>query len=168
MGASLSVYVSAGRIARTGGGTPADPAASALLAVHLLLLVGWSWTGGFLIGSLSRRTLWASLAAVGAPCLFCLERFHIPSVSPVSLLLFLGPAAWGVRRGLRPARIGRGAAIAVALTVTLLMIAASSNGGRAAGTPRGWLLNSFLSLPAWLLLAAASARDRRACAREAR
>jgi hypothetical protein len=160
MGASLSVYEAGGRIAGPGGGTPAGSAAAVLLAVHLLLLVGWSWSGGYLVGSLSRRTLWASLAAVAVPCLFCLARFQVPAVSPAALLLFLGPAAWGVRRGLKPAPLGPGAAAAIALGVTFLTIAAAGGDGRAAGTCRGWVFDLALCLPPWLLLARAAAGSR--------
>src|SRR5256885_14233643 len=72
-----------------------------LLACNVLLLIGWAWTGGFVVGSVSRRTVWVSAALSFAPCLFCLTRFRVESLSRFCLLLFLLPAIWGVHRGLR-------------------------------------------------------------------
>ncbi len=155
MGASLSVYMACGHIVQPGGAAPSAPATVARLAVQLLLLVGGSWSGGFLVGSFSPRTLWASVALTAAPCLFCLGRFHVPSVSPVSLLLFLGPAAWGLRRAMRPAPLRRSFALGLAVLVTLLVAAVSSARGRVHGTAHDWFWNSILSLPAWFLLATA-------------
>ena len=92
MGASLAAY----RAWRQG------LAASFPVGVErTLLLAAWAWTGGRLVGSLSRRTLWASLLAAAAPCAFCLSRFRIPDTSPLSLLLFVIPAAWGAVHGVR-------------------------------------------------------------------
>src|SRR5579863_9155856 len=71
------------------------------------LLVAWSWTGGFVVGSLSRRTLWASIAATCSPCLFCLARFRESSLPSICLLLFLVPAISGVLKGLQNTRIKR-------------------------------------------------------------
>ena len=44
------------------GNSSGSPWLSAIPQV--LLLAGWSWTGGFVVGSLSRRTLWVSAACV--------------------------------------------------------------------------------------------------------
>ena len=33
-----------------------------LLLCNICLLVGWAWTGGFVVGSVSRRTVWVSVA----------------------------------------------------------------------------------------------------------
>ncbi len=163
MGTSLSVFLACERAGPPGAGTAAP---LAILAGQLSLLVVWSWTGGFLVGSLSRRTLWASLAAVGGPCLFCLERFRVPSVPWFSLFLFLGPAAWGLRRAMRPAPLRRSFALGLAVLVTLLMAAVSSARGRVHGTAHDWFWNSILSLPAWFLLATAWAHNRRVGAGE--
>src|ERR1700727_2507403 len=83
----------------------------ALLACNVMLLAGWAWTGGFVVGSVSRRTVWVSAILSFAPCLFCLERFRIHSLSRFCLLLFLPPAIWGAWRGLRIARIKLSAAV---------------------------------------------------------
>jgi hypothetical protein len=119
-----------------------------LLACQVLLLIIWSWTGGFVVGSKSRRTLWVSALLCASPCLFCLTRFHEASLSRLCLLLFLPPAILGVRYGLRVTRIKPTSALALAMVVTALMIFASSN--RAL-----WLLNWVLIAPAWLIVAEA-------------
>jgi hypothetical protein len=119
-----------------------------LLLCQALVLSGWSWTGGFVVGTVSRRTLWASTVLCYAPCLFCLTRFRVDSLSRFCLLLFLLPAIWGVRQGLRISMIKLSWAIVLALAVTVLMIPGWSGDHR-----HGWTLNWALSLPAWYLVA---------------
>jgi hypothetical protein len=41
----------------------------ALLLCHMVLLIGWSWTTGYVVGSVSRRTLWASMVLAAVPSL---------------------------------------------------------------------------------------------------
>jgi hypothetical protein len=120
----------------------------ALFLCNVLLLAAWSWTGGFVVGSVSRRTIWVSAALSFAPCLFCLERFRVESLSRLCLLLFLPVAIWGARRGLRIARIKRSSAIALAIGVTALTIPTWGSGG-------AWIPNWALSWPAWFLVATA-------------
>jgi hypothetical protein len=117
-----------------------------LLLCNAFLLAAWSWTGGFVVGALSRRTLWVSAALSLLPCVFCLERFRIESISRFCLLLFLPPAIWGVFHGLRIARIKRTSAIVLALAMTALTIPAWSSHGP-------WIPNWALSWPAWYLVA---------------
>ena len=119
-----------------------------LLICRVLLLIGWAWTGGFVLGSMSRRTLWVSVAATCSPCLFCLTRFHIESLSRFCLLLFLVPAIWGVRQGLRVTRIKLSWAIVLAAGVTVLMIFAWSSIGL-------WIFNWALLWPTWSMVATA-------------
>lgn len=119
-----------------------------LLLCDIFLLIGWAWTGGFLVGSISRRTVWVSATLSFAPCVFCLERFRIASLSRLCLLLFLPPAIWGVRRGLRIARIKLSSAIVLASSVTALTIPMWSSRG-------AWIPNWALSWPAWYLVATA-------------
>jgi hypothetical protein len=69
--------------------------------VYAALLIAWSWTGGFVVASLSRRTLWVSILATCSPCLFCLSRFRESSLPRICLLLFLAPAIWGAWHGVR-------------------------------------------------------------------
>jgi hypothetical protein len=119
-----------------------------LLLCNVFLLAGWSWTGGFVVGSLSRRTVWVSAALSFAPCLFCLERFRVESLSRFCLLLFSLPAIWGVFHGLRIARIKFSPAIGLAVAVTALTIPTWSAKG-------AWIPNWALSWPAWYLVATA-------------
>jgi len=119
-----------------------------LLLCQALVLTGWSWTGGFVVGRVSRRTLWASTVLCYAPCLFCLTRYRVDSLSRYCLLLFILPAIWGVRRGLRISTIRLSGAVVVALGVTVLMIPAWSG-----GHPHWWTIDWALSLPAWYLVA---------------
>jgi hypothetical protein len=119
-----------------------------LLLCNVLLLAAWSWTGGFVVGSVSRRTVWVSAALCFAPCVFCLERFRVESLSRFCLLLFLVPAIWGVRQGLRIARIKLSSAIVLALAVTALTIPTWGSKGP-------WIPNWALSWPAWYLVATA-------------
>jgi hypothetical protein len=118
----------------------------ALLLCNVILLVGWAWSGAFLIGALSRRTLWLSAIVSFAPCLFCLERFRIEYLSRFCLLLFLPPAIWGVVKSLQIARIKLGPALALASVLTLLTLPTW-------GTKGAWIPNWALSWPAWYLVA---------------
>lgn len=119
-----------------------------LLLCHVLLLAGWSWTSGFVVGMLSRRTLWSSALLSLLPCLFCLTRFRIAFLSKYSLLLFLAPAIAGVWQGVHGAVLKYQLAIALAGAMTALMAVAYSE--RAL-----WILNWALVWPAWYLVAAA-------------
>jgi hypothetical protein len=119
-----------------------------LLLCNVLLLVGWSWTGGFVMGSVSRRTVGVSAALSFLPCLFCLGRFRIDSLSRFCLLLFLPLAIWGVRRGLQIAQIKLSSAIVLALAITALTIPTWNSTGP-------WIPNWALSWPAWYLVATA-------------
>jgi hypothetical protein len=126
-----------------------------VLLWQALLLIGWAWSGGFLVGSLSRRTLWASALVCWSPCLFCLSRFRIGSLSRFCLLLFLAPAILGVVQGVRGSTLRMASALMVAVAVTILMIPALDN-----GVHHWWVvprigLNWMLSLPAWYLVASA-------------
>jgi hypothetical protein len=120
-----------------------------VLLCKALLLIGWSWTGGFAVGSLSRRTLWASTLLCYLPCLFCLSRFRVESVSRYCLLLFLLPAIWGVHQGLRISRMKLSWAIALAITITILMLPDWSRGAQHWWSPPRWTLNWILIWPAW-------------------
>jgi len=125
---------------------------SLVLLCQALLLISWSWTGGFVVGSLSRRTLWASTLLCSSPCLFCLSRFRVESLSRFCLLLFLLPAIWGVHHGLRISRMKLRWAIALAITVTALMLPGWSSGAQHWWAPPQWTLNWILIWPAWYLV----------------
>ena len=119
-----------------------------------LVLIGCSWACGFVMGSISRRTLWVSIASSCFPCLFCLVRFREPSLSRLCLFLFLVPAIWGVRQALRLIRINLALAIFLAIAITTLMILPSNSRGL-------WALNWSLVWPAWYIVATAQGAGRK-------
>jgi hypothetical protein len=119
-----------------------------LLLCNVFLLIAWSWTGGFVMGSISRRTVRVSAVLSFLPCVFCLARFRVESLSRFCLLLFLLPAIWGVCRGLQIAQIKLRSALILASVITLLTIPTWSSTG-------SWLPNWALSWPAWYLVAMA-------------
>lgn len=156
MGISLSVTKTYQHYARAVGNqlsvdrtmhAAAGPGIGVLIC-QALLLIGLAWTGGFVVGWLSRRTLWMSAAFCFSPCLFCLARFRMESPPRASLLLFLLPAVWGVLQGLRRIRIHPQLAAALALAITLLMLHAWSSRGE-------WVANWLLIWPAWYMAATA-------------
>jgi hypothetical protein len=119
-----------------------------LLLCQGLLLLSWSWTVGFVVGTLSRRTLWASVLVPLIPCVRCLTLFNEASLSRLCLLLFLPPAILGVYRGLHGMRIHPRSAAALAAIVTALMVSAWSGSAL-------WTFNWLLILPAWYIVIAA-------------
>ena len=118
----------------------------ALLLSNIILLTAWSFTGAFVMGTISRRTVRISVALSFVPCAFCLARFRIESLSRFCLLLFILPAAWGLIYGLRVARIRLRSAVFFATLITVLTIPAWSTKG-------AWIPNWALSWPAWYLVA---------------
>ncbi|HSS13510.1 MAG TPA: hypothetical protein VLL04_06450, partial [Rhizomicrobium sp.] len=149
MGTSVSVCLSLQQL--MGAGDRISPSLHdhvILLLCQAPLLIAWSWTGGFVVGSLSRRTLWLSVALCAAACLVCLSSFRMPSLSRLSLLVFLLPAIAGLCQGVRKKQIAPGFAIPVAATITVLMATLQSVSGWSAG-----LL--VLLWPAWYMVATA-------------
>jgi hypothetical protein len=118
-----------------------------LFLCHFFLLIAWSWSIGYIVGSISRRTLWASAALsllpIGCLCI-------VPSATPLKacLFLFLLPAVFGVRVGISNAGISLRSASLLALITTVLMISAWSSGAL-------WTLNWALICPSWYLAAIA-------------
>jgi hypothetical protein len=155
MGASLSVSRALQNIFASSHGLVAHPSGSPWLSVipQALLLVGWSWTGGFVVGSVSRRTLWVSTVSCLLPCMFCVSRFRVESLSPFCLLVFLLPAVWGASNGLRIGRIKRASAILLAVAVTLLSVPTLHIHGEPWWSPPRWLIAMTLTWPAWYLAA---------------
>jgi hypothetical protein len=145
--ASLSVSFTFQRVVNHkvyAGHWPTGHEGSLLLLCHIFLLIAWSWSSGYLVGSVSRRTVWvsAALSALPSVCFMC------SAVPKLCLFLFLPPAILGVRWGWQGARIPFRAASVLALTMTALMISAWSNEAL-------WILNWALLLPAWYLVAEA-------------
>jgi hypothetical protein len=155
MGASLSVSRALQNIFASSHGLVAHPSGSPWLSVipQALLLVGWSWTGGFVVGSVSRRTLWVSTVSCLLPCMFCVSRFRVESLSPFCLLVFLLPAVWGASNGLRIGQIKRASAILLAVAVTLLSVPTLLSHGAPWWSPPRWLIAMTLTWPAWYLAA---------------
>jgi hypothetical protein len=158
MGVSLSVCQSYLWVIEPGTFHSFDLAAAwslRMLVCHAALLLSWSWTAGFVVGLTSPRTIWVSAVLCCSPCLFCLTRFHVPSLSKFCLLLFLLPAIWGVRRGLGIARLRLSSAIALASATTLLIVLMGNSGTQRWWTPDAWVVNGTLTWPAWYLVLAA-------------
>lgn len=156
MGVSLSVSCTYQRLTGPrvfGACAPTGHEDFPLLLCHVLLLIIWSWTGGFVVGSVSRRTFWASAALSLLACVFCLARFREASVSSLCLFLFLPPAILGVQRGLRIMPIQSHTAVAIAATATVLMTCAWLS--RAL-----WSFNWALLCPAWYIVVLACRRGR--------
>lgn len=118
------------------------------LLCQVFLLLACSWAGGFVAASVSRQTLLMSAALCALPCLFCLARFRIESLSRISLLLFLLPALLGVRQGLGIRQIKLSFAIILALAITILMVPMLGSGSTQ-------VFSWALVWPAWYLVAAA-------------
>jgi hypothetical protein len=126
------------------GHSPTGHEGFPLLLCHILLLIAWSWTAGYTVGSVSRRTLWASVVLAAVPSL----SFLCAPVSGLCFFLFLPPAILGVWRGCRGSRISFRAAAVLAFTVTVLMISAWTNNAL-------WMANWALLCPAWYLVVGA-------------
>lgn len=119
-----------------------------------LLLIACSWACGFVMASMSRRTLWVSIASSCFACLFCLVRFREPSLSRLCLFLFLLPAIWGVRQALGLVRINLALAISLAIAITTFMILLSNSRSL-------WTLNWSLIWPAWYIVATSATRGQK-------
>lgn len=111
-----------------------------------LLLIGCSWSCGFVMGSISRPTLGVSIASSCLACSFCLVRFREPSLSRLCLFLFLLPATWGVCQAWRLVRINLAFAIFLAIAITTLVVLPANSRSL-------WTLNWSLAWPAWYMVA---------------
>jgi hypothetical protein len=116
------------------------------LVPKLLILTGCAFACGFVVRMLSQRTFWVSAAACFVPCLFCLARFRIESLSGLCLLLFLVPAGWGVREAMRGRRLGLRTAIGLAAGLTALSALTSNSSWL------NWLFLVPLLWPAWYMV----------------
>ena len=120
----------------------------ALLLCHIFLLIAWSWTSGFTLGSLSPRTLWLNAALCSFVALYFADHFRLYSISNFSPFQFLLPAIWGIRQGVRTVRLRLAPAFLLAATVTTLMISAWNSSAL-------WVFNWLLLCPALYLVATA-------------
>jgi len=120
-----------------------------LLLCQFALLLLWAWSVGFVVGCVSRRTLWASCVLGALPCAYCLSKFHETSLTPLCLLMFVPPAIAGIYRSVRINAIGQKTSVAMLITTTALMFGAWANG---AWWAPNWMLIlpvSFTVLLAW-------------------
>ena len=127
-------------------GEPAQTRLLWLSLSRLFLVIPWAWIAGFVVGAVSRGTLWASVLACCAPCLYCLSEWPGHGLSGLRLLIFVLPGLWGVWRGRRDLRLGLGWAVFLA-ALALLAPLMSGKGG--------WLHNCWLLWPGWYLAATA-------------
>jgi len=125
---------------------PLNPALLWLSISRLFLLICWAWMAGFAVGALSRETLWASVLACGAPCLYCLLKWPGHGLSELQLLIFFGPELWGTWRGRRDLRLGLSWALPLAATAMLIPLLWGKG---------GYVYGCWLLWPGWYLVATA-------------
>jgi hypothetical protein len=113
---------------------------------RLLLVISWAWMAGFVVGSVSRATLWASLLACFVPCLYCLSKWPGEGLSHLRLLVFFLPGLWGVWRGRRQMQLGLGWTVLLAAMAMLTPLMWSKG---------GWVYGCWLFWPGWYVAATA-------------
>jgi hypothetical protein len=150
MGVSLSVSQACLQL------VDSDTASVTWLLTQMCLLLVWSWTSGVVIGGLSRRTLWASIAMCCWPCFVCVSKFHLELLSPVCLLWFLIPAGLGVRQGLSGKRIRLSVALSITTALMLAMLLRWEGSAQRWWSPPWWVVDFVLSWPALFLVVRAS------------
>jgi hypothetical protein len=151
---SVSVTCTSERLMglKVGMWAPTGHEGFALLLCHIFLLIAWSWTSGFALGSSSRPTLWPAILSCSLLCGFMVATFCLASVSRFSLLLFVVPTICGVRQGAQGLRIRLAPAFILATAITVLMISAWNSEAL-------WVFNWLLICPAWYLVATAQRPD---------
>jgi hypothetical protein len=127
-------------------GEPAQLTLLGLSVSELFLVTCWAWMAGFVVGSVSRGTIWASSLACCVPCLHCLSLWPGHGLSFLRLLVFLIPALGGVWRGRRELRLGLSFSVLLAATGALAFLISGKG---------GWMYSSSLLWPGWYLLATA-------------
>jgi hypothetical protein len=127
-------------------GEPAQLSALGLSLSRLFLVTCWAWMAGFVVGSVSRGTLWASALACCGPCLHCLSLWPGHGLSFLRLLVFLLPGLYGVWRGRLEFRIGLSVAVFLAAAGALAFLISGKG---------GWIYSSSLLWPGLYLTAMA-------------
>jgi hypothetical protein len=127
-----------------------EPAQTRLLWLSLsglLLVIPWVWMAGFVVGAVSRGTLWASVLACCVPFLYCLSKWPGHGISGLQLFVFALPGLWGVLRGRTDSRLGLGWTMFLATTATL----APMLWGKGGWMHGCWLLwpGCYLAATAW-------------------
>jgi hypothetical protein len=131
-----------------------EPAQTRLLWLSLsglLLVIPWIWMAGFVVGAVSRGTLWASVLACCVPFLYCLSKWPGHGISALQLFVFVLPGFWGVLRGRRDSRLSLGWTMFLATTAALAPLLCGKG---------GWMHGCWLLWPGWYL--AATARRKQA------
>jgi hypothetical protein len=123
-----------------------------LFLCHVFLLLTWSWISGYLVGSLSRPTVWVSGILCAGVCIFNWNCFPF-DFSRATVFLFLVPAMLGVYHGFRRVRVSAGGAVLLAAAVVVLMCTAWSANAL-------WIVNWILLWPVWLLVDICTAGQR--------
>jgi hypothetical protein len=126
-----------------------EPAQARLLWLsisQLFLVISWAWLAGFVVGAVSRRTLWASALGFCGPCLHCLSEWPGHGLSGLRLLIFVFPGLWGVWRGRRDLQLGLGWAVFLAAMATLAPLMSGKG---------GWMHGFWLLWPGWYVAATA-------------
>lgn len=115
------------------------------------LLICWSWTTGFAVSAVSRRTLFASLLGCCAPCLDCLSKWPGHGLSELQLLIFLVPWLCGAWIGQKQLRLGFSCAIFL-VAIALLAPLTCGTGGWMYGCwflwPGAYLVTTAIRRPA--------------------
>ena len=122
-----------------------------ILLLHILLLTAGAWTAGVVLGAVSRRTIWVSIFLCCLPCTYCMAEFPSGVLQSLCLFLFLVPAFWGVRLGLRGVRLRRDIAVILAVGLTLAALPVWRSGA-------SLFWSAAMIWPGWYL--AASGRSR--------
>lgn len=122
---------------------------------RVIVLIGLAWAGGFAIGSISRKTLWASCTAICFPCLFCLTRFNIEPLSKFCLLLFLPPIVFGIIQGFRGVRVRFNFAVTFTTVIGILVVLTRLGLDPSNWHLKTWIFNVILSWPLGYLVASA-------------
>jgi hypothetical protein len=119
-----------------------------LMLCHIFLLIAWSWSAGYVMGAVSRLTLWASALLAVVPPAYYLSKHELPASLRLCVFLFVLPAILGARQSLRKVRLNLGTAAFLAVAITGIMIFAW-------GSDALWIFNWALIGPAWYLVARA-------------
>ena len=125
---------------------PAQLSAWGFSLSRIFLVTCWAWMAGFVVGSVSRSTLWASALACCGPCLHCSSLWPGHGLSFLRLLVFLVPGLFGVWRGRQELRLGLSLAVSLASAGALAFLISGKG---------GWMYSSSLLWPGWYLAATA-------------
>jgi len=109
------------------------------LVCFSILPAAWAWSGGFALGSLSRRTAWVHPALLCPLLWLCAAmlrallsgRLHgmLFWLLPLAVL-FPIPFLWGVHRGVRRGALGIGRALSLAVAMAVLTLIVQVEDGR--------------------------------------